>query len=77
MKYLLMCLIIGAIAGTLIANPSRPRAAEDSYQNVHMTPEERLAANRLWRDIASYVVLATMFVFRLMALMMALEEMSQ
>jgi|HubBroStandDraft_6_1064221.scaffolds.fasta_scaffold7830404_1 hypothetical protein len=39
-----------------------------------MTPEERLAADRLWRDIASYVALATMLV---LGLVVALEEMSR
>jgi glycerol uptake facilitator-like aquaporin len=74
MKFLLMCLIIGAIAGTLIANASRPWAAED---RARMTPEERPAADRLWHDIASYVALAMMLVLGVMALMVALEEMSQ
>jgi hypothetical protein len=65
MKYLLMCLLVGAIGGTLIATGPR------------MTPEERLAADRPWRDIASYVALATMLVLLVLGLAVALEEMSR
>jgi hypothetical protein len=52
MEYLLLCLIVGAIAWILIVPPDKRVVATD----------------RLWRRIARYVALATMLVLLVLGL---------